>query len=219
MASPIRVVTGADYQALVAGGALPLDLRRPSDFVEGHVQGSRSLPYERFLLRQELAVLGPRTPLLLIATDPGDIRQAMYETAAAGSLVAGVLTGHTRMWASRGLDVLAWNRLTPENWLLHAGQPPLWDIREAHEDPWPAWPPGERHPLTDLMADPPAMDPAVPICLLGPFRRQVAAAVILYNQGARRLFYGTVATPRVVANWGKAAVHVPTNLPVAESNQ
>jgi hypothetical protein len=163
--------------------------------------------------------MGARTPLLLIAGELSEIRDAMYETDAAGAVVAGVLTGFPRTWASRGLDVLGWTRLTPENWLLHSGQPTLWDIREAHEGPWPAWPTGEPHPLTTLMADPPTVDPEAHICLLGPFRRQVGAAVILYNHGARHLYYGDVTTPRVVANWGKEQIHSPVNAPVSGSNQ
>jgi rhodanese-related sulfurtransferase len=210
VAAPIRIVTVKDYQALVDEGALPLDVRRPSDFVEGHVRGSRNLPEERFLLQQELRVVGLERSVLLICQGTSDLRSTMIEVQAAGIEVAGILSGTPASWAARGLDVLGWTRLTPEHWALKKPAPALWDLRESHEAADPAWPQAPRFPLSGWLSGVlPPFQPEEALCLIGPRRRQIAAAVLLYHHGALSLYWGDTATPSVVANWGREGAQVP----------
>jgi rhodanese-related sulfurtransferase len=210
MAAPVRIVTARDYIRLVDGGAVPLDMRKPSEYVEGHVVGSICLPAERFLLRHDLGPVVLGRPTVIIVSGPLLLDLVLPEMEAAGTTVAGILTGTPMQWAARGLEVRGWDRVNPAQWAAMSPRPLLWDIREAHEPADPAWPEARRVPLSEwLYGEPPDFRPDIPLCLVGPVQRQILAAVALYQNGAETIWAGETVLPKIVADFGRTGTQGP----------
>jgi rhodanese-related sulfurtransferase len=204
--APVRVVTVRDYARLLDAGAVPIDVRRPQDFVERHVAGSRSVPFERFRLGPDVEWIVLGHPVLLICDDILRLRDSLHELERAHIPVAGVLSGSSERWKARGLDVVGWRRIAPRHLGALQPAPRILDVREPFESPDPAWPPGERWPLSRwLVGEAPGPLPSEPVLLLGPRPRQVAMAVALFRHGLRDIWYGAAEIPKAVADRDAAA--------------
>lgn len=64
LAIPPGVVDGKSARALVAAGAVVVDVRTPQEFATGHVPGATNIPYDQ--MRERASELGgPQTPVVL----------------------------------------------------------------------------------------------------------------------------------------------------------
>jgi rhodanese-related sulfurtransferase len=64
LASPPGIVDGKTARALVAAGAVVVDVRTPQEFAAGHVPGAKNIPYDQIRARAA-EVGGPQTPVVL----------------------------------------------------------------------------------------------------------------------------------------------------------
>lgn len=194
----IRIMSADDYRQLRAQDALVIDLRRPLDYVGGHLEGALCRPGIRLVLRQQLTGLGPDRPLVLIAQGPVDVDPMIQEAQAVGASVAGILTGAPKGWQARGLPVLGWTTMDAEQYTRLAAPPLVVDIREGAEAADPHWPSAHRVPFSTWTADLVAEMAAIPVVLLGPTARIVTAAVALYEAGAQTVYCGQATKSKTV---------------------
>jgi rhodanese-related sulfurtransferase len=186
----LRVMTHADYDALVAEGVLPVDVRPPHEYVAAHVRGSRSEPAAWQVSRHRLGLLAGGRPLLLIAQDPLELDLATREAEAARVPVAGVLVGRPELWAERGLTVVGWRPVDPGTWRTLEPSPRVLALVEPGEPVPPGWPAVVRTPLSEWPSDAPPVVPDAGVVLLGPETRAVWAAVALFQHGCPAVYRG-----------------------------
>jgi rhodanese-related sulfurtransferase len=186
----LRIMTRADFDALVAEGALAVDVRRPHEYVVAHVAGSRSEPAAWQVSRHIWGPLAAGRPLIVIAADALEVDLATREAQAAGVGVAGVLVGRPELWAERGLAVVGWRPLSPAAYRRLSPMPRVLALVEPGE-PIPAdWPHADRTPLSAWQADSPPVVPGEPAVLVGPESRAVWAAVELFRLGCPAVYRG-----------------------------
>jgi rhodanese-related sulfurtransferase len=195
----IRIMSQDDYRRLLADDAVAIDLRRPLDYLDGHLDGAYSLPGVRLVLRHQLAALGVDRPLVLVAHNAVDLEAMIQEAQAVGGVVAGVLTGTPKGWRARGLPVVGWRPLSPDLLPRSADAPLVIDISEMPEPMPPGWPGARRLPLSAWTADTAAELAAVPVVLVGPVERCAVAAVALFENGAHTVYRGQGTISSTVA--------------------
>lgn len=182
LAAAVRIMSRKDYQRLRDDRAFVLDLRKPSDYVDGHLEGARSFPAGRFQLRYRLAPIAGDRPVVLIAQNLLDIESMNSEVVASGLVVAGTLTGNPATWCTKGLPVTGWRPLTAAEFaaLPEDRRPMVVDLTEEPEGPMdPDWPTAIRRPLSGWSDDWSWLTESSGIVLLGPKARAVHAAVEL----------------------------------------
>lgn len=187
LAAAVRIMSRKDYQRLRDDQAFIMDLRKPSDFADGHLEGARSFPAGRFQLRYRLAPIVGDRPVVLIAQSLLDIESMNSEVVASGLTVVGTLTGNPATWLAKGLPVTGWRPLPVAEFqaLPEDRRPMVVDITEAHEGPTdPHWPTAIRRPLSDWSDDWAWLDSPHGIVLLGPKARAVHAAVQIMEVNA-----------------------------------
>lgn len=99
-------LSAEQFQALTAGGAVPLDLRTPSHFAEGHIPGSIFLQFGRLDLGERAELFLPKDQTFVVLMEPhalGPIAEKLL--AASGFQVAGFLHGGLKSWTGAGLPI------------------------------------------------------------------------------------------------------------------
>jgi glyoxylase-like metal-dependent hydrolase (beta-lactamase superfamily II)/rhodanese-related sulfurtransferase len=203
-----------------AGGALPVDVRTDSQFDEGHVPGSISIPLHRGGFGTKLAWLaGNAEQVIFVGSDDDDGRRAGVLAAAVGLAQAvrcgGLLAGGWTSWNAEGRPVQRLERLRVEELGPHLDATPapqVLDVREHHEYE-AGHIPGSLHvPWHDIDSVPAGIDPqerVMVICASG--QRAGTAASLLQRFGAADVVHivgggvpqwgalgGTLVTPAAV---------------------
>jgi hydroxyacylglutathione hydrolase len=170
----------------IAGGALVVDLRPPSDHARAHIPGSISIPSGDSFGTWLGWVVEPDQRLVLMLDDPADWDDAVRQALRIGyEEIIGYIEGGAAAWADSGGPIETSGRLTVEELAgrLAAGGPdaPLViDVRRTDEY-LEGHVPGSWHiaagSLQDRLDDLPRDRPIAAICASG-YRSSLAASLL-----------------------------------------
>ena len=189
-----RTVGAGDAEALIAGGAIPVDVRAAADFDAAHISGSISIPTTRSGFATSLArVLGPADQVLLVAEDEAGARRAAGLAEGVGvDRVVAILDGGFDAWRAEGLGTEATETVTPEELGARAGDSDLQVIDVREEVLWRerSIPGSVNAPYYELGEVPEGIDPLRPVavvCSAG--RRSGIGASLLRRAGAQDVIH------------------------------
>jgi rhodanese-related sulfurtransferase len=191
--SPVTVGP-ADAEALIAGGAIPVDVRSAADFDAAHISGSISVPTTRSGFATSLAhVLGPADQVLLVGEDEERARRAAGLAAAVGvDRVAALLDGGFDAWRAGGLATEATETVSPEELGARVADSGLQVIDVREEELWRerTIPGSVNRPYHELGEVPEGIDPKRPVavaCSAG--RRSGIGASLLQRAGLQEVIH------------------------------
>lgn len=130
----------AAFQAACAAGAVPLDLRPPAAFAQGHVPGALHLQFGKQDLGERAEMYVPPDHAYVLVMEPaalGPVAEKLLQ--GAGYRSAGHLQGGLKAWAAAGLPLDSFPTLTAADLhtLVSGGTPPaLLDVRMDFEFDW-----------------------------------------------------------------------------------
>jgi glyoxylase-like metal-dependent hydrolase (beta-lactamase superfamily II)/rhodanese-related sulfurtransferase len=189
-----RTVGASDAQALIADGAIPVDVRDAADFDAAHISGSVSIPTTRSGFATSLArILGPADQILLLGDDEAHARRAAGLAEGVGiDRVGAVLDGGFEAWLAAGFDTEATETLTPEELGERVDGSGLQVIDVREEETWRAGsiPGSVNSPYYELGEVPEGIDPQRPVavvCSAG--RRSGIGASLLQRAGAEDVIH------------------------------
>ncbi|MCL5076226.1 MAG: rhodanese-like domain-containing protein [Chloroflexi bacterium] len=134
----VAALTSKQVQTHLAGGAIALDLRRPSDYGAGHIKGSLNIPVDnRGSARLAAQLIPIGTPLVLVANDNLFIERAISPLREAGHVnLRGYLARGVEAWLKGGLPLVTLKQISAKE-LLELREkgltPLLLDVREPIE--------------------------------------------------------------------------------------
>lgn len=190
----IRVMTLDDYRRLNTADTLVLDLRRPADFVHGHIENAFCHPGTRFGLRHSLPALVAGRPVIMVVQGLLDVDLMMQEMVAIGVEIVGLLSGTPKSWASRDLPIIGWSALSRADWARQDPKPLVVNILERSETDSETWPESQRHPLSQWGSHTVPFDYQHGVVVVGPTDRATFAAMQLFHVGCRRVYHTHTAT-------------------------
>ncbi len=186
------------FEALVAAGHVPIDLRAPTDFAAGHVPGSVHVPFSPRGFGERVAALlssASEPPRLLLIGPDQPVASAVWqrvgeELQATGfPPPAGYLAGGVAAWRAAGLTARQVPLLSHDEFVQDDAKATVLDVREPEE-----WAVGiidgaRRVSLGSLedtlngggLADLPTDQPIVVVCGAGV--RSSSAASLLLRHG------------------------------------
>jgi rhodanese-related sulfurtransferase len=190
-----RTVGAADAQALIASGAIPVDIRSSADFDASHISGSISIPTTRSGFATSLArVLGPADHVLLLGEDGVSARRAaaLAEGVGVVDCVAAVLDGGFGAWRADGLGTEATETVTPAELGARAEDPGFQVVDVREEELWRerTIPGSVNARYYELAEVPEGIDPERPVavvCSAG--RRSGIGASLLRRAGAQDVIH------------------------------
>jgi hydroxyacylglutathione hydrolase len=174
-------------------GALVVDVRTDTQFAEGHVPGSISIPLNRGGFGTKLAWVAAAAPqIVFVGRDDEDGRRAGGLAAAVGLAPAvrrgGLLAGGWTSWNAEGQPLVALRRVAVEEigpYLDATSSAQVLDVREAAEFEEGHIPGSTNVPWHDIDAIPAGIEPGrqvLVICASG--QRAGTAASLLQRFGA-----------------------------------
>ncbi|BAS29224.1 rhodanese-like domain-containing protein [Limnochorda pilosa] len=126
------------FRTLANDGAVPLDLRPPHQFAEGHLPGSLCLQFGRHDLGERAALALPRERRYVLVMDPpalGPIAERLL--TQAGFRVEGHLAGGVAAWSGEtSLGRLATTDAAGARREMEEGGARMLDVREGFEFQW-----------------------------------------------------------------------------------
>src|SRR5579875_169171 len=121
----------ARVRALLAGGALAVDVRPVPDYAAGHIPGSLAIPLrDAFATWLGWLVPDPATPLAVVAGPGQDLAEVIWQALKIGyENLAGMLAGGMPAWQAAGLPVAVTPLLAPGQ----ADPAAVLDVRQTGE--------------------------------------------------------------------------------------
>jgi hydroxyacylglutathione hydrolase len=177
-----------DVEALQKRGAIVLDTRPAAQYGAGHVPGSLHIGLSGQFASWAGALISPRAPILLVAEEEEEVREARTRLARVGiDNVAGYLAGGILEWDRAGLPLATMEQVNVEELdarLREGRAGRVVDVRRTAE--WQAGhiPNAVHLPLNSLAQNVGSLeknDPVAVICA-GGFRSSIATS-ILEQQG------------------------------------
>lgn len=185
-------LSARDVESLQKKGAVILDTRPAAQFGAGHVPGSLHIGLSGQFASWAGALISPRSPIVFIAEDEEQIREARTRLARVGiESVAGYLAGGILSWHDAGLPIATTEQIGVEELdarIREGGSGKVLDVRRPGE--WQAGHiPSALHVPLDVLADDaaalPKDQPLAVICA-GGFRSSIATS-ILEQQGFTKI--------------------------------
>lgn len=168
-------------RALLADGAVPVDVRSVEEFAAGHIPGALSIPLRAAFASWLGWVAPPDRPLLIVRDPDQDRGEIAWQAAKIGyDNVVGEITGGVQAWAAHGHRTTA----TP---LLHpaAVRGQVLDVRQASEFAGGHLP-GALHVELGRLPDRATTIPAAPtVVMCGHGERAMTGASLLERAGHR----------------------------------
>jgi hydroxyacylglutathione hydrolase len=172
-----------DVEALQRKGAIVLDTRPSAQYGTGHVPGSMHIGLSGQFASWAGALLSPQTPILLVAEDEEQVREARTRLARVGvDNVAGYLAGGILEWDRAGLPLATREQISVAELdeRLREGRVRVVDVRRPGE-----WNSGHiasaiHLPLNELgeKAGGLSKDEALAVVCAGGFRSSIATSVL-----------------------------------------
>jgi len=199
-----------DVEALQKKGAIVLDTRPAAQYGAGHVPGSLHIGLSGQFASWAGALISPRTPILLVAEEEEEVREARTRLARVGiDNVAGYLAGGILEWDRAGLPLATMEQVNVEELDARfregrAGR--VVDVRRPAE--WQAGhiPDAVHLPLNTLAQNAAALDKSEPLAVIcaGGFRSSIGTS-ILEQQG----FTKVTNVVGGMAAWTGSGLHLP----------
>src|SRR5437762_907015 len=180
-----------DVEALQKKGAIVLDTRPAAQYGAGHVPGSLHIGLSGQFASWAGALVSPGTPMLIVAEDEEQVREARLRLARVGlDNVAGYLAGGILEWDRAGLRLATLEQInvTELDERLREGAVRVVDVRRPGE-----WQSGHiatalHLPLNDLAekADDLSREEPLAVVCAGGFRSSIGTS-LLERQGFHRI--------------------------------
>ncbi|HEX9303424.1 MAG TPA: MBL fold metallo-hydrolase [Thermoanaerobaculia bacterium] len=199
-----------DVEALQKKGAVVLDTRPAAQYGAGHVPGSLHIGLSGQFASWAGALVSPRAPVLLVAEDEEQVREARTRLARVGiDNVAGYLAGGILEWDRAGLPLATMEQVNVEELdarLREGRVRRVVDVRRPAE--WQAGhiPNAVHLPLNTLAQNVGELDRSEPLAAIcaGGFRSSIATS-ILEQQG----FTKVTNVVGGMAAWTGSGLHLP----------
>jgi len=199
-----------DVEALQKRGAIVLDTRPAAQYGAGHVPGSLHIGLSGQFASWAGALISPRTPILLVAEEEEEVREARTRLARVGiDNVAGYLAGGILEWDRAGLPLATMEQVNVEELdarLREGRAGRVVDVRRPAE--WQAGhiPDAVHLPLNTLAQNAVALDRSEPLAVIcaGGFRSSIGTS-ILEQQG----FTKVTNVVGGMAAWTGSGLHLP----------
>ena len=203
-------LTARDVEALQKRGAIVLDTRPAAQYGAGHVPGSLHIGLSGQFASWAGALISPRTPILLVAEEEEEVREARTRLARVGiDNVAGYLAGGILEWDRAGLPLATMEQVNVEELdarLREGRAGRVVDVRRPAE--WQAGhiPDAVHLPLNTLAQNAVALDRSEPLAVIcaGGFRSSIGTS-ILEQQG----FTKVTNVVGGMAAWTGSGLHLP----------
>jgi rhodanese-related sulfurtransferase len=109
----LKAISPEELKAMLAKGAMALDVRPGAEFIAGHVPGSVCIPLSGQFASWAGAVLGLASNPVLIAANDEQISEARLRLARVGiEHATGYLAGGVEAWKAAGLPVATVSQIT-----------------------------------------------------------------------------------------------------------
>ena len=199
-----------DVEALQKRGAIVLDTRPAAQYGAGHVPGSLHIGLSGQFASWAGALISPRTPILLVAEEEEEVREARTRLARVGiDNLAGYLAGGILEWDRAGLPLATMEQVNVEELdarLREGRAGRVVDVRRPAE--WQAGhiPDAVHLPLNTLAQNAVALDRSEPLAVIcaGGFRSSIGTS-ILEQQG----FTKVTNVVGGMAAWTGSGLHLP----------
>jgi glyoxylase-like metal-dependent hydrolase (beta-lactamase superfamily II)/rhodanese-related sulfurtransferase len=199
-----------DVEALQKKGAIVLDTRPAAQYGAGHVPGSLHIGLSGQFASWAGALISPRAPILLVAEEEEEVREARTRLARVGiENVAGYLAGGILEWDRAGLPLTTMEQVNVEELdarLREGRAGRVVDVRRPAE--WQAGhiPNAVHLPLNSLAENAAALDRSEPLAVIcaGGFRSSIGTS-ILEQQG----FTKVTNVVGGMAAWTGSGLHLP----------
>jgi hydroxyacylglutathione hydrolase len=199
-----------DVEALQKKGAIVLDTRPAAQYGAGHVPGSLHIGLSGQFASWAGALISPRAPILLVAEQEEEVREARTRLARVGiENVAGYLAGGILEWDRAGLSLATMEQVNVEELdarLREGRAGRVVDVRRPAE--WQAGhiPNAVHLPLNTLAQNAAALDKSEPLAVIcaGGFRSSIGTS-ILEQQG----FAKVTNVVGGMAAWTGSGLHLP----------
>jgi len=199
-----------DVEALQKKGAIVLDTRPAAQYGAGHVPGSLHIGLSGQFASWAGALISPRAPILLVAEEEEEVREARTRLARVGiENVAGYLAGGILEWDRAGLPLATMEQVNVEELdarLRESRAGRVVDVRRPAE--WQAGhiPNAVHLPLNTLAQNAAALDKSEPLAVIcaGGFRSSIGTS-ILEQQG----FTKVTNVVGGMAAWTGSGLHLP----------
>ena len=199
-----------DVEALQKKGAVVLDTRPAAQYGAGHVPGSLHIGLSGQFASWAGALISPRAPILLVAEEEEEVREARTRLARVGiENVAGYLAGGILEWDRAGLPLAMMEQVNVEELdarLREGRVGRVVDVRRPAE--WQAGhiPNAVHLPLNTLAQNAAALDKSEPLAVIcaGGFRSSIGTS-ILEQQG----FTKVTNVVGGMAAWTGSGLHLP----------
>jgi glyoxylase-like metal-dependent hydrolase (beta-lactamase superfamily II)/rhodanese-related sulfurtransferase len=173
-----------DVEALQKKGAIVLDTRPAAQYGAGHVPGSLHIGLSGQFASWAGALISPRAPILLVAEEEEEVREARTRLARVGiENVAGYLAGGILEWDRAGLPLATMEQVNVEELdarLREGRVGRVVDVRRPAE--WQAGhiPNAVHLPLNSLAENAAALDRSEPLAVIcvGGFRSSIATSIL-----------------------------------------
>lgn len=179
----LPAVEAAELQALLAEGAIALDVRPGEKFAAGHVPGSINIALSGQFASWAGALLGLAARPVLIAESAEALAEARIRLARVGlEGVRGYLCGGVEAWSAAGLSLATVSQISPQalSDQLQVSDVQVLDVRRE-----PEWEAGHIEgavwwPLDNFKVAPPEIDRDVPIAVhcKGGYRSMIACSLL-----------------------------------------
>jgi glyoxylase-like metal-dependent hydrolase (beta-lactamase superfamily II)/rhodanese-related sulfurtransferase len=176
---------------LQSGGAVVLDTRPAAAFGTAHVPGALQIGLTGQFASWAGALLSPEKPIVLVAEDPDQAREARVRLARVGiENVAGYLEGGVAAWESSGRPLAAIDQITVDELerrleeravrVVDVRRPPEWEAGHIAD--------AAHVPLNELRQRAGELEKDRPLALMcaGGYRSSIATS-LLEQQGFRRI--------------------------------
>ena len=197
-----------DVETLQRKGATVLDTRSAAQYGTGHVPGSLHIGLSGQFASWAGALVSPGTPMLIVAEDEDQVREARLRLARVGlENVAGYLAGGILEWDRAGLPLASMEQVSVEE--LKARLPEgirVVDVRRPGE--WQAGhiPEAVHHPLNTIAQDTGDLrkDEPVAVICAGGYRSSIATSIL-----ERKGFTRVTNVVGGMAAWTGSGLHLP----------
>lgn len=203
-----KALTPVEVQALMAQGALAVDIRRPEEFAVAHIPGALNITLNEDFTECARALLDPSLPLVIVADDVNQISEAATKLAHLGIAdVKGFLGGGMYAWRQAKSATQTISQISAEelHQMLAKNGLQILDVREAEIYARGHVSGALNFPITQLEMNLSKLDTGrslVLICAEG--HRSSTAASLLARKGFPKLYFVTGG----VSAWIKAGYAV-----------
>jgi len=210
----LKPLDAAELKALMAEGAMALDVRPGEQFAAGHVAGSVNIALSGQFASWAGALLGLSSRPVLIAESEEAVEEARMRLARVGLEDAhGFLKGGIEAWSKAGLPLVALPQISAEGlsqklegggWhVLDVRREPEWEAGHIADASW--W------PLDNFKVSPPEIDRNLTVAVhcKGGYRSMIACSLL-----QRAGFQNVVNVVGGFDSWQAAKLPVATEKPV-----